>query len=227
MKVYSILAHDENYVIGAGDGLPWHHSADLKKFKELTMGNNLLMGAKTFLGIARNYYKGTGKQVLEGRTLFVLGGPRKPINGMTLGEFRSIHKRGYGSDWVQLVHEMVAEMNALGIDRSNVRILLDDSYPQDILDRIEMNHLTKGEKLFVAGGAYVYSQYIPYAEKIYCTRVKTKVEGADLVKLYPETVRLLGLGPDDGIQVSDDGTVESNGLTAQFVTYSARAVPRI
>ena len=43
-----VVARASNGVIGRDGGLPWHISADLKRFKSLTMGTVLVMGRKTF-----------------------------------------------------------------------------------------------------------------------------------------------------------------------------------
>ena len=43
-----VLARASNGVIGKDGGLPWHISADLKRFKALTMGSAMVMGRKTF-----------------------------------------------------------------------------------------------------------------------------------------------------------------------------------
>ena len=43
-----IVARARNGVIGRGGKLPWHIPADLKRFKELTMGSVMVMGRKTF-----------------------------------------------------------------------------------------------------------------------------------------------------------------------------------
>ena len=43
-----LVARASNGVIGKDGGLPWHISADLKRFKALTMGTVLVMGRKTF-----------------------------------------------------------------------------------------------------------------------------------------------------------------------------------
>lgn len=43
-----VVARAENGVIGRGGKLPWHISADLKRFKTLTMGRVMVMGRKTF-----------------------------------------------------------------------------------------------------------------------------------------------------------------------------------
>ena len=42
-----------NRVIGLDNQMPWHLSADLKKFKQITMGSPILMGRKTFESIGR------------------------------------------------------------------------------------------------------------------------------------------------------------------------------
>ncbi len=48
-----IVALAENRVIGRGGDLPWHLSADLKRFKRLTMGHSIIMGRKTWESINR------------------------------------------------------------------------------------------------------------------------------------------------------------------------------
>ena len=46
-----LVARASNGVIGKEGGLPWHISADLKRFKALTMGSVLVMGRKTFASL--------------------------------------------------------------------------------------------------------------------------------------------------------------------------------
>lgn len=58
-----IVAISENRVIGREGQLPWHLSADLKRFKQLTMGHHIVMGRKTYDSIGRQ---------LPGRTSVVL-----------------------------------------------------------------------------------------------------------------------------------------------------------
>src|SRR5574338_1091721 len=47
-RVTIVVARAENGVIGRDGKLPWHISADLKRFKALTMGTAMVMGRKTF-----------------------------------------------------------------------------------------------------------------------------------------------------------------------------------
>jgi dihydrofolate reductase len=48
-----IVAASTNNVIGARGGLPWRLSADLRRFKEITMGKPIVMGRKTWESIGR------------------------------------------------------------------------------------------------------------------------------------------------------------------------------
>ncbi len=63
MIISLLVAMDERGGIGLHNRLPWHLSADLKRFKELTLGHHLLMGRKTYESIGRN---------LPGRIMLVL-----------------------------------------------------------------------------------------------------------------------------------------------------------
>ncbi len=48
-----VVAIAENGVIGLGNGLPWHISSDLKRFRALTLGKPVIMGRKTFASLGR------------------------------------------------------------------------------------------------------------------------------------------------------------------------------
>jgi len=49
----AIAAMSLNRVIGAGNKIPWHLPEDFKWFKQLTTGNVIVMGRKTFESIGR------------------------------------------------------------------------------------------------------------------------------------------------------------------------------
>jgi len=63
MRLSIIVAQGENRVIGRQGDLPWRLSADLRRFKRLTMGHHLVMGRRTWQSIGRP---------LPGRTTVVL-----------------------------------------------------------------------------------------------------------------------------------------------------------
>ena len=47
LEVVHVVAMDQQHCIGKGNDLPWHISADLKHFKEITQGGVVVMGRKT------------------------------------------------------------------------------------------------------------------------------------------------------------------------------------
>ncbi|MEQ1485067.1 dihydrofolate reductase [Methyloglobulus sp.] len=51
MKISLIVAMSSNRAIGLDGQMPWHLSADLKRFKQITMGYPILMGRLTFESI--------------------------------------------------------------------------------------------------------------------------------------------------------------------------------
>ena len=53
MALSLVVAVSQNGVIGWNNRLPWHLPADLKHFKQLTLGHPILMGRKTFESIGK------------------------------------------------------------------------------------------------------------------------------------------------------------------------------
>lgn len=62
-EITLIMARATNAIIGAKGKMPWHLPADLRRFKQLTMGRPMIMGRKTFDSLP---------SVLEGRRHIVL-----------------------------------------------------------------------------------------------------------------------------------------------------------
>ena len=71
-----IAAVAANGVIGRDNALPWHISADLKRFRALTTGHAIIMGRKTFESIGRplpqrrNMVVSSTLRLLEGIEVF-------------------------------------------------------------------------------------------------------------------------------------------------------------
>lgn len=62
-EITLVIARAANGVIGANGRMPWHLPADLRRFKQLTMGRPMIMGRKTFDSLPT---------ILEGRRHIVL-----------------------------------------------------------------------------------------------------------------------------------------------------------
>ena len=95
MSLSIIAALAENRVIGRDGGLPWRLSADLKRFKRLTMGHSIIMGRKTWESIGRP---------LPGRRMIVLSRQAEAesmeagqVEGVqVVGSLREATARAYG-----------------------------------------------------------------------------------------------------------------------------------
>lgn len=53
MAIIGIVAISKNFAIGKDGKLPWHYSVDLKFFKQMTKGNTVVMGSKTWRSIGK------------------------------------------------------------------------------------------------------------------------------------------------------------------------------
>lgn len=118
-----IVAMDEQGVIGIDNGLPWRLSADLKNFKNVTMGKPVVMGRKTYESIG------------------------KPLPG-----------------------------------RDNIIITRDSTYQAEgcrVLNSLDemYERCVDIPEVIVIGGAELYRQTLNKAERLYLTRVHTKVNG--------------------------------------------------
>ncbi len=69
----AIAAMSLNRVIGAGNRIPWHLPEDFKWFKQMTTGQVIVMGRKTFESIGKP---------LPNRTTIVLTRSPEPIRGV-------------------------------------------------------------------------------------------------------------------------------------------------
>ncbi|MGH9854757.1 MAG: dihydrofolate reductase [Blastocatellia bacterium] len=67
MIVSLIAAMDRKAGIGVDNQLPWRLSADLKRFRELTMGHHIIVGRKTFESIIQ-----IGGKPLPGRRMILV-----------------------------------------------------------------------------------------------------------------------------------------------------------
>ena len=48
-----IVAYDKNRLIGKEGGMPWHIPGELKRFRQLTENNVVIMGRKTYVSLGR------------------------------------------------------------------------------------------------------------------------------------------------------------------------------
>ncbi len=70
-----IVAVSDNNVIGHNGSMPWKMPSDLKRFKNLTSGNCVIMGRKTFDSIGKPLPNRTNVVISRSLPLNILGSP--------------------------------------------------------------------------------------------------------------------------------------------------------
>jgi len=118
-----LWAMDENRVIGKNNDLPWRLPADLKYFKQVTMGHPVAMGRKTFDSIGRK---------LPGRENIIIT--------------RNLNYEQEGCTVLHTIEELV-------------------------------DYSKKFHELFVIGGADIFDQCLPFADRLYITYIYHSFEG--------------------------------------------------
>lgn len=121
-----IVATANNNVIGKDNNLLWHISEDLKRFKEITSGNTIIMGRKTFESLPG---------ILPNRKHIVITRDEN---------FR------VDSDMVEVIHS---------------------------LDEVLYKYENSTEENFIIGGGEIYKATLPFAKKLYLTKVKKDFDG--------------------------------------------------
>ena len=121
MIIAAIVAIDLNHAIGKNNQLLWHLPADLKFFKQTTMGCPIIMGRKTYQSIGR---------LLPGRKNIIIT--------------RNIDFKIEGAEIYQSLNAAISKCDS--------------------------------EKVFVIGGAEIYTLAMPMIKELYITIVKNKFD---------------------------------------------------
>lgn len=110
-------------------------------------------------------------------------------------------------------------LDELDVNLENV-VLLPTHGPKDDIETA-LKQLPENRKLFIAGGARVYHNYLTYAEKVHLTRIDLECpEDENTVRLSAETSWQL-LGINNWRSVTINGTEISDGLKAVYMTLDA------
>jgi dihydrofolate reductase len=147
-----IVASTENGVIGREGGLPWKLKDDMRHFVKTTLGKKVLMGRKTFESIL----KAIGKP-LTGRENYVL-----------------TRDQNFQYPGVKVFHEIQEVINEIHGLSNILPNSLPNSSPNSSPN--SLSDLDSSE-LVIAGGAEIYAQFLPLANKIYLTKIKINLEG--------------------------------------------------
>jgi len=124
-----IAAIGKNNELGKGNTLLWHLPADMKFFREKTLGHPVIMGRKTFESLGR---------------------PLPNRHNIVITRDKTYLRHG-----VNVVNSLEEAINSA------------------------RTSLTENEEVFIIGGAEIYKQAIPIADRLYITHIEAEDENAD------------------------------------------------
>ena len=141
-------------VIGRGGTLPWGLSADLRRFKALTMGHHIIMGRKTFESL---------QKLLPGRISLVLKRLSSPYD------------YGFYDDNQQPIALYDAVVAARELRQPEPTPHLPLAFVHSLAEAQRL--ATGDEEVFVIGGAEIYALALPEVDRLYVTWVEAEIEG--------------------------------------------------
>jgi dihydrofolate reductase len=157
MEITLIAAVAANGVIGADGGMPWHYPADLQQFKETTMGHPVIVGRRTFESIVDRI-----DGPLPGRTSVVL-------------TTRGIDPAIADLDWAD------ADPEETDLDPDG-----DVVVAASVASAVAAAEETGADVAYVIGGASVYEQFLPRADRLVLTEIDESYEGDTYFPAYDE-----------------------------------------
>ena len=149
-----------NRVIGAGNQIPWHLPEDFKWFKQVTMGNVVVMGRKTFESL--------GKPLPNRKNLILTRHPRNLIkkHPQIFGQYHEWR----GGQHLRQAYQF--HFSKLG-EKVETEIFLARYSPG------KLDPQAFATDVYVCGGADIYAQLLPSCSDLYLTLVKREIEGGD------------------------------------------------
>ncbi len=124
MKISLIWAMSDDRVIGINNRLPWRLPADMRWFRQQTLGKPVIMGRKTFESFGAN-------PLPERKNIVVT------------------HDRNYQADGAEIAFSVDDALAAAG----------------------------SADEIMIIGGAFLYQQMLPRADRLYLTRVHGSFAG--------------------------------------------------
>ena len=167
----AIAAMSLNRVIGAGGKIPWHLPEDFKWFKQMTAGNVVIMGRKTFESLGKP---------LSSRINIVLS--RHP--GRLKRDFPAL----FGSAWIGRGKMKIAKPFQFDLPKVGGTATTDLRVIKNFL---RLSPSDSPLDFFICGGAKVFKQALPHCSDLYLTLVKREVEGDAFMPPFEDRFNLV------------------------------------
>ncbi len=212
MEICIIAAVASDGAIGKDNRLLWHLPGDMKHFKEVTMGCPVIMGRKTFESIGRP---------LPGRRNIIVS------RSMKEKEIR-IPREGKPDFVAETAPHLLAALDAVRSAAETVQAgaspatsSIAKTVQAGASPAVRFSGTTVSSaadnalgECFIIGGASLYAEALPLADKLYLTEIQTAAPDADT--FFPEIDRTVWQ------ETSRSPMHKENDITYTFVTYSRR-----
>ncbi|MFA6543791.1 MAG: dihydrofolate reductase [Limisphaerales bacterium] len=172
MKYFkAIAAMSLNRVIGDGNRIPWHLPEDFKWFKQITTGNVVVMGRKTFESL--------GKPLPERINVVLTRHPTR---------VRKEHPDLFANSKIGVRAGALKESFQLQLPKVGG--------PRKTEIRLERNFLKLDPNefstdVFICGGAQIYGQALPLCSDLFLTLVKREVAGDAIFPPFEDRFELV------------------------------------
>ncbi len=153
----AIAAMSLNRVIGDNGRIPWHLPEDFKWFKQVTSGNVVVMGRKTFESLGKP---------LPNRLNVVL--TKHPIR------LRRQHPELFGDSILGIRARSLRKAHQFGLPQVGAPGRTEVRLETELL---KLDPAQFATDVFICGGAAVYEQALPLCSDIFLTLVKREVTG--------------------------------------------------
>lgn len=233
-----IVAMGRNREIGRAGDLAFHISADLRRFKQLTMGGTLIMGRKTFESLPNGPLPGRRNIVLSRK--MPREGDAPLMNAATENAARenaATEMPREGDVGTCLWHVASASRHPSADAHSPLTPLKratgtsvrppQSPQPREGADGTSLHYEPcleaaienwggSDSKLFIIGGGQIYAQALPLATRLELTLIDADLSDADT--FFPE------IGPEWVVETATERETDPRtGLTYRFLTYRKQA----
>jgi dihydrofolate reductase len=178
--IAAVVAVDSNWGIGRGGGLLVHLPDELKHFKEITFGNIVVMGRRTFESLPGG--------ALTGRINVVLS------RSMSEDEVKikdEVKVKGLDSGTSP---RMTQPMSSCA-ESQDPDLIIERDFSEMIANLKELQ-IETGKDIFFIGGGSIYRECLPYIDRAYVTKINEEfdadtffpnLDAADEFKLSSES----------------------------------------
>jgi len=149
MSISLIWAMTDDRVIGIDNRLPWRLPADMKWFRQHTLGKTVIMGRRTFESLAK-------KPLPDRRNIVIT------------------KQTDYQTDNVIIASSVDAAIAFVDSDYLNDDSICNGLVDNGLVDNVSVKNTSE---IMIIGGASLYAQCLERADRLYVTLVHAQIEG--------------------------------------------------